>query len=180
MFLNRVWQLTLVKCREQKEQTFLQSSLYLLVSCNSTHMCLCDYCVCTENGDFEVSKCTVNLEIFVVKIFSWFVQTTKIKNTKYISQWIKYSQYIFSRNFTAQLVSYFMQDGLFDTSMSLELMANTQQLFAQCPIKRLSLLPQYMPTGICTLLVRQQLNGSHERSMQAVRTLSVCSFLPDH
>ena len=27
---------------------------------------------------------TVDLEIFVVKIFSWFAQTTKIKNTKYI------------------------------------------------------------------------------------------------
>ena len=30
----------------------------------------------------------VDLEIFVVKIFSWFSQTTKIKNTKYILQWI--------------------------------------------------------------------------------------------
>ena len=29
---------------------------------------------------------TVDLEIFVVKIFSWFAQTTKIKNTKYILQ----------------------------------------------------------------------------------------------
>ena len=102
------------------------------------------------------------------------------KNMKYISQWIKYSQYIFSHNFTAQLVSHFMRDGLFDTSMSLELMANTQQLFTQCPINRLSLLPQYMPTGFCTLLVHQQLNGSHECSMQAVRTLSVCSFIPEH
>ena len=82
MFLNRVWQLTLVKCREQKEQTFLQSSLYLLVGCNSTHMCLCDYCVCAENGDFEVSKCTVDLEIFAVKISSWFAQTRKIKKHK--------------------------------------------------------------------------------------------------
>ena len=27
-----------------------------------------------------------DLEILVVKIFSWFVQTTKIKNTKYILQ----------------------------------------------------------------------------------------------
>ena len=36
----------------------------------------------------DVSVCTVDLEIFVVKIFSWFAQTTKIKNAKYILQWI--------------------------------------------------------------------------------------------
>ena len=33
----------------------------------------------------EVGWGTVDLKIFVVKIFSWFAQTTKIKkNTKYI------------------------------------------------------------------------------------------------
>ena len=33
----------------------------------------------------------------------------------------------------------------------------------------------------CTLVVvRQQLHGSRERSMQAIRTLSVRSFVPDH
>ena len=44
---------------------------------------------------------TVDLEIFVVKIFSWFAQTTKIKNAKYILQRIlnHYSQNIFVRNF---------------------------------------------------------------------------------
>ena len=64
----------------------------------------------------------VDLKIFVVKIFSWFAQTTKIKNTKYILQWI----IIIARTFlfTAQLPSYFARDSLFDTSMSLELMAN--------------------------------------------------------
>ena len=29
---------------------------------------------------------TVDLEIFVVKIFSWLAQATKIKNTKYFIQ----------------------------------------------------------------------------------------------
>ena len=32
----------------------------------------------------------------------------------------------------------------------------------------------------CTLVAHQQLHRSHERSMQAVRTLSVHSFVPDH
>ena len=36
----------------------------------------------------DTERDTVDLEIFVVKIFSWFAQTTKIKNTKYILQWI--------------------------------------------------------------------------------------------
>ena len=68
-------------------------------------------------------------------------------------------------NFTAQLASYFAQDSLFDTSMSLELVANARKLFAQCPINRLSLLPQYVPTvslgSLCMLVVRQQLtNGA--------------------
>ena len=39
----------------------------------------------TDVGTNEVVS-TVDLEIFVVKIFSWFAQTTKIKNTKYILQ----------------------------------------------------------------------------------------------
>ena len=53
-----------------------------------------------------------------------------------------------SHNFTAQLASYFARDSLFDTSMSLELMANARKLFVQCPINRLSLLPQYVPTAL--------------------------------
>ena len=95
------------------------------------------------------SQDTVDLEIFVVKIFSWFAQTTKIKNTKYILQWISIiARTLCSHNFRAQIASYFARDGLFDTSMSLELMAKTQQLFAHCPLNRLSLLPQYVPTAL--------------------------------
>ena len=37
IFLNRVCQLALVECKEQKEE-LLRSSLYLLVGCNSTRM----------------------------------------------------------------------------------------------------------------------------------------------
>ena len=34
-----------------------------------------------------IARCgTVDLEIFVVKIFSWLAQATKIKNTKYFIQ----------------------------------------------------------------------------------------------
>ena len=47
-----------------------------------------------------------------------------------------------------KLASYFARDSLFDTSMSLELMANARKLFAQCPIDRLSLLPQYVLTSL--------------------------------
>ena len=54
---------------------------------------------------------------------------------------------------TAQIASYFARDGFFDAGMSLELMANARKLFAQCPINRLSLLPQYVPTALlCSLL----------------------------
>ena len=65
-------------------------------------------------------------------------------------------------------------------SMSLELMANARKLFAQCPINRPSLLPQYVPTALLGSLQHtsssQQLHGNHECSMQAVRSLSVHSF----
>ena len=44
--------------------------------------------------------------------------------------------------------SYFAQDGLFYTSISLELMPNAKQLFIQCRRNRLSLLPQYVPTAL--------------------------------
>ena len=75
------------------------------------------------------------------------------------------SQNIFVRTIShhMQLASYFARDGLFDTSMSLELMANARKLSAQCPINRLSLLPQYVPMALLgsTLVVRQQLHGSH-------------------
>ena len=73
MFLNRVWLLALVECREQKKEIFLLSSLYLLVSCNSTCVCLCDYCVCIENGDFEVSMCkatVVTTSVCLSKLYS--------------------------------------------------------------------------------------------------------------
>ena len=130
---------------------------------------------------------TVDLEIFVVKIFSWFVQTTKIKNMKYILQRIIIIAITFcSHNFAAQLASYFTRDGLFDTRMSLVLMANAATTFrsvsdkssvychSTCTCLRRYLVP------FCTLVVCQQLHGSHERSMQAVCTLSVRSFVPDH
>ena len=70
------------------------------------------------------------------------------KHEIYFTTDIHYSQNIFSHNFTAQLASYFAREGLFDTSMPLELVANVRQLFAQCPINRLSLLPQYVPTEL--------------------------------
>ena len=65
--------------------------------------------------------------------------------------------------------------------MSLELMANARKLFAQCPINLLSLLPQYVPTALLgsllhAIVVRQQLHGNHERSIQAVRIACVVSF----
>ena len=45
---------------------------------------------------------TVDLEIFVVKIFSWFAQTTKIKKHEiYCTTDNHYSKNIFVRNFTA-------------------------------------------------------------------------------
>ena len=89
-----------------------------------------------------------------------------------------------SHNFAAQLASYFARDGLFDTSMSLVLMANTATTFHSVSDKssvycHSTCLRRYSVT-FCTLVVRQQLHGSHERSMQAVRTLSVRSFVPDH
>ena len=41
-------------------------------------------------------------------------------------------------HFTAQLASYFAQDGLFDSSMSLELMPNAKQLFVRSVFKKSS------------------------------------------
>ena len=62
------------------------------------------------------TKNTVHQEIFVVKIFSWFSYTMKIENTKYILKLIIITVSTFrTRSFTAQLASYFMSDGLFDT-----------------------------------------------------------------
>ena len=93
----------------------------------------------------------VDLEIFVVKLFLWFAQTTKIKKTKYILQGIIIiaGTFLFAQYHTTSTAGYFTQDGLFlDTSRSLELMANGRQLFALCPINHLSLLPQYMPTSL--------------------------------
>jgi len=60
-----------------------------------------------------------------------------------------YYKYIYEHGFTAQLACYFVQNSLiFDTHRWL--MANTWQFSAQCPINRLSLLPQYMPTVFFT------------------------------
>jgi len=66
---------------------------------------------------------TVDLDIFVVKIFSWFAQTTKIKKKKYILQRIIIIARTFLiAQFQTELGSYFVGDGLFfDTSRSLEL-----------------------------------------------------------
>ena len=62
------------------------------------------------------TKNTIDLEIFVVKIFSWFSYTMKIENTKYILQLIIITVSTFrTRSFTSQLASYFVSDGLFDT-----------------------------------------------------------------
>ena len=94
---------------------------------------------------------TIDLEIFVVKLFLWFAQTTKIKKTKYILQGIIIiaRTFLFAQYHTTSTAGYFTRDGLFlDTSRSLELMANGQQLFAQCPINRLSLLPHYVPMSL--------------------------------
>ena len=92
---------------------------------------------------------TVDLEIFVVKIFSWFAQTTKIKKTQIY--FTTDNHYIVRTFLFAQFhstASYFAQDGLFDTSISLELMLNAKQLFVQCRRNRLSLLLQYVPTAL--------------------------------
>ena len=73
----------------------------------------------------------------------------KKKNTKYILQRIIIiARTFFFAQFQAQLASYFARDSLFDTSISLELMANMRQLFTQCPINCLSLLPQYVATEL--------------------------------
>ena len=46
----------------------------------------------------DVSVCTVDLEIFVVKLFSWFAQTTKIKKHEiYFTMDSHCSQNIFVR-----------------------------------------------------------------------------------
>ena len=145
-------------------------------------------CSCMDSSCEEfilLWSITVDLEIFFVKIFSWFAQTTKIKNTKYILQRIIIIAIIFcSHNFAAQLASYFTRDGLFDTSMSLVLMANAATTFRSVSDKssvycHSTCLLRYL-VPFCTLVVRQQLHGSHECSMQAVRTLSVRSFVSDH
>ena len=108
---------------------------------------------------------TVDLKIFVVKIFLWFAQTTKIKNTKYILQWIIIIARTFcSHSFKTQLGSYFAGDGLFfDTSRSLKLIANAWRFMTFRSVSdKLSVLPRYVPrrysVPFCTLVVRQQLS----------------------
>ena len=76
--------------RDGKEgDVFCDTRKELLMASNQRHVhvhacvlyCTCMYtvhtCTCTN------SRHTVDLEIFVVKIFSWLAQATKIKNTKY-------------------------------------------------------------------------------------------------
>ena len=66
--------------------------------------------------------------------------------------------------------------------MSLVFMANAATTFRSVSDKSsvytatVRVLRRYS-VPFCTLVVRQQLHGSHERSM---RPLSVCSFVPDH
>ena len=58
---------------------------------------------------------TVDLEIFVVKIFLWFASTTGKKG--HVLQWIIITVSIFrTHGFTAQLASYITLDGLGSTS----------------------------------------------------------------
>ena len=104
----------------------------------------------TNCGSFVhvLTRHTVDLEIFVVKIFSWFAQTTKIKKHKYILQRIIIIVRIFLFAQFHNTGSYFAQDGLFNTRISLKLMPNVKQLFTQCPRNCLSLLPQYVPTAL--------------------------------
>ena len=112
----------------------------------------------------------VDLEIFVVKIFSWYCANHE--NKKHELYFTIARTFLFAQFHSLQPASYFARDGLFDTSMSLELMANALQLFAQCPINRYChstcLWRYWVP--FCTLVVRQQLQGSHESIMQALRT----------
>ena len=107
-----------------------------------------------------------------------------MQTTKYILQRIIIIAITFcSHNFAAQLASYFTRDGLFDTRMSLVFMANAATTFRSVSDKssvycHSTCLRRYS-VPFCTLVVRQQLHGSHERSMQAVRTISVRSYVPD-
>ena len=80
---------------------------------------------CTSCMKMIVPLIEKDLEIIVVKIFSWFAQTTKIKKHEiYFTTDNHYSENI-SVSFTAQVASYFACNGLFfDTSSSLKLMAN--------------------------------------------------------
>ena len=88
-------------------------------------------------------------------------------------------------HFTAQLASYFAQDSLFNSSMSLELMPNAKQLFAQCReivclyCHSACLWRYWVP--FCTLVVHQQLHGiATNAACKLCITLSVRSFVPDH
>ena len=103
------------------------------------------------------------------------------KKHKYILQWIIIIVKTFLLAQFHSTASYFMQDGLFDTSISLELMPNTKQRFAQCPRNRLfychstCLRCYWVP--FCMLVVREQLHGIPKHSMQAVHLLArVVSF----
>ena len=78
-----------------------------------------------------------------------FVVCTNHENKhKYILQQIIIIVRIFLFAHFHSTASYFAQDGLFNTRISLKLMPNVKQLFAQCPRNRLSLLPQYAPTAL--------------------------------
>ena len=144
--------------------------MYTLVQANNTSTVrspkqpkgnwkFCCDCVISmlKSGEMWIQCFIVDLEIFVVKIFSWFVQTMKInkKNAKYSLQRI----FIIARTFLSisqhsYVTSYYTWDSLFFiTSSSLELMANTWQLFTQCLLNHLSLLPQYVPTALFSSLL---------------------------
>ena len=88
-----------------------------------------------------------------------------------------YSQNIF--NFTAQLASYFTRDGLFDTSMSLKLMANT---FCSGSDKSSVFTDTVHAFGIIRFFLHASsfANSCMVSTNTAVCTLCVRSFVPYH
>ena len=130
---------------------------------------------------------TVDMEIFIVKIFSWFAQTTKIKNTKYILQWIinaartflfaqfhsTTSQLAISRKTVSSILACHSSSWQTRENFSLSV---RQIVCLYC--HSTCLQRNWVP--FCVLVVHQQLHVSHKHSMQAVCTLSVRSFVPDH
>ena len=98
-------------------------------------------CTCTDtsyrrSGNFRCEN------IFVV------CTNHENKKHKYILQRIIIIVRIFLFAQFHNTGSYFAQDGLFNTRISLKLMPNVKQLFTQCPRNCLSLLPQYVPTAL--------------------------------